>query len=80
MKRQKFYFATALLGLLLSLSSCSKVYETMDALEYNRQAIDMSTQVISENAQAIERANQSIEENRRQLEQINKTLQKETAS
>jgi methyl-accepting chemotaxis protein len=62
------------------LSSCSKIYETMDTLEYNRQAIERSTEVINENAKAIQEANESIAENQRQLEKINKSLQKATES
>lgn len=76
MKRQLFMIAVFGIG----MSSCSKINETMDALEYNRQAIDMSTQAINENAQAIAEANRSIAENRRQIEEINKSLKKANAS
>ncbi len=58
------------------LTSCSMISDTMNSLEYNRQAIDASTQVILENTQAIEEANQGIAENRRQLDAINATLRK----
>lgn len=58
------------------LAGCSKINDTMAALECNRQAIEMSTQAICENAAAIEEANRGIAENRRQLEEINKTLKK----
>jgi hypothetical protein len=61
---------------LLSLTSCGTINETMQAMEANKQAIDMSTNAIEENRQAISEANRSIEENRRQLEAINKTLKK----
>lgn len=60
----------------LALSSCGIINETFDALECNRQAIEMSTEAICENIQAIEAANRSIEENRRQLDAINAELRK----
>ena len=66
--------ALCLLG--LTLTSCSMVSDTMNAMRENRQAIDWSTQAILENRQAIEEANVSIEENRRQLEAINAMLKK----
>jgi uncharacterized protein YcfL len=68
--KKSIYFLP-LLGLLLS--GCG-VSETFQALECNRQAIDMSTCAIEENIQAIEEANRVIAENRRQLEAINNTL------
>lgn len=58
------------------LTSCGKIDETMQILEENRQAVQMSTYVIQENIRAIEEANQGIAENRRQLEEINNTLRK----
>lgn len=58
----------------LSTVSCSKMNETFDALECNREAIEMSSCAIYENMLAIEEATQAIEENKRQLEAINKTL------
>lgn len=58
----------------LSLTSCSSINQTFDALESNRMAIDYSTSVINENAQAIQRATIAIEHNRQQLEKINQTL------
>ena len=65
-----------LIALGCSLSSCSKIYETMDTLENNRMAVDVSTQTIMENTRAIEDSNRTIEENRRQLEKINAALKK----
>lgn len=62
--------------LLAALLSGCGVQETFDALESNRQAIEMSTQAIQENRRAIEAANQKIEENRRQLDEINQALKK----
>jgi|688.fasta_scaffold77778_4 hypothetical protein len=75
MKKHLFYFV-ALGPILSGCAIQDSVYETFDALERNRQAIDRSTYVIYENIQAIEQANASIQENRRQLEEINKTLKK----
>ncbi len=71
-----------LLALVLgtTLTSCSKINETMRALEDNQAAIDWSTQAILENRAAIEEANRGIEENRRQLDAINKVLQKASES
>lgn len=63
----------------LSLVSCGKINETFEALECNRQAVEMSSCAIYENIQAIEEANRSIEENKRQLDAINTTLS-ETAA
>lgn len=63
----------------IAITGCSKINDTFDALECNRQAIEQSTCAIYQNAQAIEEANRSIEENRRQLDAINKTLS-ETAA
>ena len=71
-------FAVVLTGVLLS--GCGKITETMNALEYNRQEIDVSTEQILKNAQAIEEANNAIEENRRQLEKINEALKKANES
>lgn len=59
-----------------ALTSCGGINETFRAMEYNRDAIDRSTQTIEENICAIEAANRAIEENRRQLEAINASLQK----
>lgn len=68
-----------ILAAVMSLTGCGKIQETMDTLETNRQAVEMSTQVINENSAAIESANRSIQENRRQLDQINQTLKKASA-
>lgn len=65
--------------LVLLLSGCGMINETMWTLQRNRDAIDASTQAINDNAQAIEQANIKIEENRQQLESINKTLKKAAA-
>lgn len=54
----------------MTLSGCSMI----NALQCNREAIEMSTQAICENIQAIEEANAGIEENKRQLERINEVL------
>ncbi len=69
-----FLFFIPLLG--VALSSCSMVNESMQALQNNRDAIDMSTCAIDANTQAIEEANRGIEVNRQKLEQINNTLKK----
>jgi len=61
------------------LSSCG-INDTFQALEANREAVDMSTYAIQENIQAVEAANRSIAENRRQLEEINKALKKAAES
>lgn len=58
----------------LFLTGCSTIQRTMQAMECNSQAIEMSTQSIWENKQAIEDANNAIDENRRQLERINQEL------
>lgn len=63
----------------LAFAGCGKINETFDALECNRQAVEMSSCAIYENIQAIEEANRSIEENKHQLDAINKTLS-ETAA
>jgi len=63
-----------------ALSGCTMINETFDALECNRQAIEMSTQAICENIQAIEEANRSIEANRIQIDKINSTLKKASES
>lgn len=63
----------------LTSTGCSKINETMDALAFNRQAIEWSTEAINENAQAIQQANRSIEENKRQLDAINQSLKKVAA-
>ena len=76
MKVQPILLAVGALG----LCSCGQINESMQALECNRQAVDMSTQVICENIQAIQQANQSIEANRRQLDEINSTLKKASES
>jgi hypothetical protein len=59
----------------MALSSCG-IQDTMNSMEWNRQAIDRSTAAIQANRQAIEEANRSIAENQRQLDQINQTLKK----
>jgi methyl-accepting chemotaxis protein len=64
----------------ITLSSCTMINETINALEYNRQAVEDSTRAIEENRQAIEQANRGIEENRRQLDAINSTLKKANES
>lgn len=64
----------------ISLTSCGKANQTMQALECNRLAIERSTQVIYQNVQAIQHANQSIDENRRSLDEINNTLKQSTQS
>lgn len=67
-----------LLGLLLT--GCGTINRTIDNLERNQQAIDMSTAAIEENTQAVDAANQRIDENRRQLEAINDALKKASQS
>lgn len=64
----------------MAISSCGTINETFNALECNRQAIDMSSAAIYQNIQAIEESNRSIEENRRQLDAINKTLKNASES
>lgn len=71
-------FVICLVG--VSFSSCTLINTTMNTLECNRQAIDVSTQTINENTRAIEEANSSIENNRRQLIKINETLKKASES
>lgn len=69
-------FMYLLPAIVIFLPSCNTINQTMDALEQNRQAVEMSTQAINENVEAVEAANRSIEENRRQLDAINATLKK----
>lgn len=61
----------------MTLSSCM-INDTIQSLQANRDAIDMSTQAIYENIQAIESANRNIEENRRQIESLNAELRQAT--
>ena len=64
-----------LLAAGVSVTGCAGINETMQVMECNKQAVNMSTCAIMENTHAIEEANQKIEENRRQLEAINQALQ-----
>lgn len=73
-KMKKLLLLVPLVGVILS--GCRMVDETIDALENNREAVDMSTCAIEENIQAIEDANQRIEANRQQLDALNQTLEK----
>src|SRR5687768_12555129 len=72
----KHLFFIPLIGFGIMVSGCSKINETFQTLEENRQAVDMSTYAIQENIQAIHEANISIDRNRRQVEETTKALKK----
>lgn len=64
----------------MALSGCSMLDDAINGLEYNRNAIQNSTQAINANADAIEQTNRTIDENRRQIEATNQVLEKVSKS
>lgn len=76
MKKSIFLFP--LVG--MALSSCSMIDDAINALEYNRYAIESSTDAINANSNAIEQTNSAIDENRRQIESTNEVLEKVSKS
>lgn len=62
--------------LLTIVTSCGAVQmldDTTDAINQNREAVEMSTQVIYQNANTIQGSNRAIDENRRRLEELSKS-------
>lgn len=75
MKKNYILFPIVLLG----LTSCSQItrmnnliYDSTDAIDANRDAVERSTCVIRRNAELIEETNRAIEINRKHLEAISK--------
>lgn len=69
---EKNWFLILFLG--ITCTSCSKIQDTMNAIEANNQAINRSSWTIHENAEAIDEATRAILENRQEVEAANRAL------